>query len=131
MIEINTADSAAFEKLKGIGAVLAGRIVRFREDVGGFYAIKQLKDVWGLSDSTYTFIKPHLKIDKKEVRKININKADYETFRKNPYIRGNVAKWAVNYRRNNYGFKSVDQFARVPEMSEENFKKVLPYLSLE
>lgn len=131
IIDINTADSAAFEKLKWVGAAMAGRIIKFREEAGGFYAIKQLKDVWGMNDSIYSNIKPHLQLNNKTVRKININKADYETLRRHPYIRGNIAKLAINYRRNNNGFKDITQFARVPEMNEEVYRKLLPYLTLE
>src|SRR5699024_3376615 len=44
MLDINVADSADWTKLYGIGSVFAGRIIHFREALGGFYSISQIKE---------------------------------------------------------------------------------------
>ena len=49
--EINSADTTAFIALPGIGSKLAARIVLFREELGGFYNIEQIREVYGLQDS--------------------------------------------------------------------------------
>ena len=44
-IDINTADSAAWVALNGIGPGFAKRIMTYREKLGGFYQVDQLKEV--------------------------------------------------------------------------------------
>ena len=48
VLDLNAADSAALEAMPYIGPVLAARICRFRNALGGFHAVEQLREVWGL-----------------------------------------------------------------------------------
>ena len=48
ILDLNAADSAALEAMPYIGPVLAARICRFRNALGGFHAVEQLREVWGL-----------------------------------------------------------------------------------
>jgi competence protein ComEA len=59
-IDINTADTAAFISLPGIGSKLANRIISFRTKLGGFNSIEQIKEVYGLRDSVFQIIQPLL-----------------------------------------------------------------------
>ena len=52
IVNINTADSAQLETLPGIGPVLAGRIIAYREEHGGFRAIEELTKVKGIGTAT-------------------------------------------------------------------------------
>jgi len=52
-ININTADSAQLKSLPGIGDVLAGRIIEYREKTGGFKNIYELMDVNGIGEKTF------------------------------------------------------------------------------
>ena len=48
IVNINTATAAQLETLPGIGPVLAGRIVAYREEHGSFRAIEELTRVKGI-----------------------------------------------------------------------------------
>lgn len=48
MIDLNTAAAAELEQLPGIGSVLAGRIVAYREEHGPFASVEELMDVYGI-----------------------------------------------------------------------------------
>jgi len=48
LINVNVADAAALEKLPGVGPVLAGRIVTYRDAHGPFSSIDALDDVSGV-----------------------------------------------------------------------------------
>src|SRR5690606_24522620 len=74
-VDINGADSAAWEALPGIGAKLAGRIILFREKLGGFYKPEQVGEVYGLADSIFQRIRPMLVMETTGLRTININTA--------------------------------------------------------
>lgn len=129
-VDINTADSALFESLPMIGGKRAASMVKYREWLGGYYNIAQVSEIYSLPDSIYQIIKPRLIISEIPLRKININTADYETFRGHPYTR-RIAGYIIKYRNNNAGFKSADQICRVPEMTDSICQKLLPYIAIE
>ncbi|HLS37651.1 MAG TPA: helix-hairpin-helix domain-containing protein, partial [Sphingobacterium bovisgrunnientis] len=52
-ISINTADTSELKQLKGIGSVLAARIVKFRDALGGFHSVNQIQEVYGISEETF------------------------------------------------------------------------------
>jgi DNA uptake protein ComE-like DNA-binding protein len=81
-IEINKADTTVFISLPGIGSKLAARIVNFRDKLGGFYSIEQVKETFGLPDSTYQKIKQYLKLENSSVKssslyQIQFSQSDY------------------------------------------------------
>lgn len=45
-IDINTADSATFMSLPGIGKFFAGKMVSYRKELGGYSYPEQLMDIW-------------------------------------------------------------------------------------
>ena len=56
-ININTADKAALEKLPGIGAALADRIIQYRNANGAFRDIADIKKVSGIGEAKYNALK--------------------------------------------------------------------------
>ncbi len=59
-IDINFADTAAWMKFPGIGEVLAARIVKFRDKMGGFKSVEQVGKTYGIKDSLFQLMKPFL-----------------------------------------------------------------------
>ncbi|MCB0507977.1 MAG: helix-hairpin-helix domain-containing protein [Chitinophagales bacterium] len=132
-IEINSATSADFEKLYGIGKVYAERIVKFRDKLGGFYSIHQIKDVFGIEDSVYQKFKKNLTIKPVNPTKININSATFEELTANPYFFSTVAKQIIGYRTKVKPFASVEDVKNLYFVRDhpEHFDKMLPYIKLE
>lgn len=62
MVDINMAGIPDWEALPGIGPVLAARIVKYRDKLGGFQQIEQVGQTYGISDSLYHLLKPFLQI---------------------------------------------------------------------
>lgn len=50
---LNSATAADFMQISGIGEVKAGDIIAYRDAIGGFKSVAQLKDVSGISDSLF------------------------------------------------------------------------------
>ncbi|NDF99641.1 MAG: helix-hairpin-helix domain-containing protein, partial [Chitinophagia bacterium] len=74
-MSLNESDSVSLEKLPGIGPVLASRIIRYREKLGGFYHRSQLREVYGIDDSLYAFLEPFIETGAEDrlLKKIDLN----------------------------------------------------------
>ncbi|MFA5144154.1 MAG: helix-hairpin-helix domain-containing protein [Candidatus Omnitrophota bacterium] len=62
-IDINVAGREEFEKIKGIGKTIAGRIVEYRYRNGPFDSIDELKNVKGLGAALFEKIKDRIKVE--------------------------------------------------------------------
>jgi competence ComEA-like helix-hairpin-helix protein len=131
LTDINTADTAAFIALPGIGSKLASRLVLFREKLGGFYSINQVAETFGLPDSTYQLIKPLLTINNKyPIKQININTATIDHLKAHPYIKYPLANAIVQYRSQHGQFTQLEQLKNIVLMTPEMYDKIAVYLSL-
>lgn len=128
-IEINGADTAAFISLPGIGSKLSQRIINFRDKLGGFYAVDQVGETFGLPDSVFKKIKPLLQISG-DVKKININTATVDELKAHPYIKYHLANAIGQYRLQHGDFKLLEDIKKIMIINEELYKKMLPYLTL-
>ena len=130
VIDINTADTTDFIALPGIGSKLASRIVNFRDKLGGFYSINQLAEIYGLPDSTFQRIRKYLKLENDVLKKININTATADELKAHPYIRYSLANPIIAYRNEHGPFSKIEDLKKVMAVSEDVYKKILPYLAI-
>ncbi|MBP5589614.1 MAG: helix-hairpin-helix domain-containing protein, partial [Bacteroidales bacterium] len=86
IVELNSCDSAALEALPGIGPVLSARIIRYRNLLGGFYDVGQLREVYGLSEETFSLIEGRVRVDTSLVQRVSVNFAEYGTLLRMPYL---------------------------------------------
>lgn len=56
-LDLNRATEQDFESLPGIGPVLAGRIVDYRQGVGSFSSVEDLRDVKGIGKRKFERIR--------------------------------------------------------------------------
>ena len=128
LIEINSADSLSIVYLKGIGPGFTKRIIKYRTMLGGFHSVNQLKEVYGMTDSTFALLSSQIKIDENEITKIPINVIDFNSLRKHPYFNFQSAQAIINFRLKHGKLTEVDIKA-LSIFSEEKLKLILPYLS--
>lgn len=62
LLNINTATAADLEELPGVGPVLAGRIVAYRDEHGGFRSVEELRNVPGIGDATFAELAPRVTV---------------------------------------------------------------------
>ncbi|MDH3403239.1 MAG: helix-hairpin-helix domain-containing protein [Acidobacteriota bacterium] len=62
VVNINDADLEQLTLLPRIGEFLAGRILEFREENGGFKSVEELLLVKGIGDKTFELLEPHVAI---------------------------------------------------------------------
>jgi competence ComEA-like helix-hairpin-helix protein len=130
IIDINISDTTAFISLPGIGSKLAQRIIAFRSKLGGFYSVDQIKETFGLPDSTFIKIKPQLIVSSSTIKKININTATLDEMKSHPYLRYNVANAIIQYRIQHGNFSTVEDIKKIMIITDDIFNKVSPYLTI-
>jgi DNA uptake protein ComE-like DNA-binding protein len=130
-LDINEADEEDWRRLKGIGPVLAGRIVRFREKLGGFAHPRQVGETYGLPDSTFRQILPFLSVSSVDgLRKISLNQAEVPQLAEHPYLNWRQAKAIANYRRHHGPFKRLEDVLETKVVGPDKLELILPYLEL-
>lgn len=130
LLDINSADTAGFTALPGIGSKLAQRIINFRSKLGGFYSVEQVGETFGLPDSTFQKIKPALKLAGTTVKKIDINTALLDDLKTHPYIRYALANAIIQYRARHGNFSSVAEVKKIMLVTDNVFNKIEPYLTV-
>ncbi|WP_104381518.1 helix-hairpin-helix domain-containing protein [Sphingobacterium sp. HMA12] len=131
-IDINTCDTTALMSLKGIGAILSKRILKYKEVLGGFYRIEQLKEVYGVTSETYALIKDNITVSNLEgIKKININQIDANSLGKHPYLSPKDAKLIVNYRDQHGNYANIEDLTKIGTLSDLAIAKIAPYLIFE
>lgn len=132
IIEINSADSAKFEKLRGIGPSLASRIVKYRNRLGGFQNIEQLKEVFGMRPGLVDSVSENLTVDVAgEIKKININTCTVEDLKAHPYLKWSIANAIVAYREKHNNYLSIEDIIKTDLVSDSLYRKLAPYLTTE
>ncbi len=130
-ININTADTTAWATLPGIGPGYARRIIRYRDQLGGFYATKQVAETYMMPDSVFQKILPYLLCNPNEIQKININTATEENLKQHPKIRWQLAKLIVAYRTQHGKYKNIEELTNIMIITPEVMKEIGNYVKVE
>jgi competence ComEA-like helix-hairpin-helix protein len=129
LLDINQADSTAWEALPGIGPKLASRIIKFREALGGFYQVSQIAEVFGLPDSVYQRIRPRLTCPSSALQYLSLNTSTQAELARHPYIKRTLAAQIIAYRNTNGAFRDVEQIMNLHTVDSALYKRIRPYLT--
>lgn len=129
LVEINEADSASLETIRGIGPAFASRIVKYRNRLGGFYRKEQLMEVYGLDSALFERIESQVLVNTSAIRTININTATFEEIKRHPYLSYKQMNAILQYRKQHGNFESIDDLKKIAIMNEEILRKIEPYLT--
>jgi competence protein ComEA len=127
IIELNQADSLDLISIKGIGPFYAKQILKYRNELGGFYFYNQFSEIWGLENLELEKFQQQTSIDILYIQKININTVELEKLRLHPYLNYKQAKMIVNYRKQHGDFKQLKDIRKIKPISPELFRKIVPY----
>ena len=103
---MNGADTSQLNQLRGVGSVLAQRIIDYRTQLQCFVDVNQLKEVYGISEATFVGLKDQISLKPCNINKINLKTADYFRLKRHPYMKGIAQK--VIYLRSNQLLNSFD-----------------------
>jgi len=130
-IDINHADTASLQLIKGIGPVFSQRIVGFRSLLGGFYSIDQLEEVYGIPPDLTESVRKYFIVNPEDVRKLSVNSLSLRLLKAHPYISFYQAKEIVEYRRHSGILTGPKVLGTFSSFDKKSLEKVLPYLSFE
>lgn len=128
IIDINNCDSSRLVTLPGIGPVLSARIIKYRNLLGGYASVNQLKEVYGLPGETFDMILPLVTADSSDVIRIKINKADFKELLRHPYLEKSDVSAIMKYRELEGSIGGINDLIVHKLITEEKALKVLPYL---
>lgn len=127
-LELNKCDSADLEKLPGIGPVLSARIVKYRNLLGGYATVSQLREVYGLSDSVFCIIEGRLTADTSFIERIRINSAGVFQLNRHPYLDRYESDAIVKYRTISGEISGITELIEEKILTREKALKILPYI---
>lgn len=131
LLNANTASSYDLKKLPGIGNSLPYKIVNFREKLGGFLNMQQVKETYGMTDSIFQSILPFVHVLPIPIKKLNINSASDFELNSHPYIDKRLSKAITIYRSQHGNYKSVNELKNIVFITDEVLQKITPYLTID
>ena len=129
ILDLNAADSAALEAMPYIGPVLAARICRFRNAPGGFHAVEQLREVWGLKPEAAERLMPMFHTGRGGYHTLCVNTATWFELKSHPYIDAKAASAIERYRRH-HPLDSLEALADAIPITDSMIRRWSPYLRL-
>jgi len=128
-IDINTASAADLLQVKGIGEKLSQRIVAYRERLGGFYSVEQLREVYGLQKESYDRISSQVQVSGSDpVRKIDLNYGDLKELGSHPYIGYEKARIIIDHRNRHGFFRKTEEIRDAGLVDNALYLKLVHYI---
>lgn len=107
ILDLNHCDTTELQLIRGIGPFVARQIVRYRNQLGGFYSPVQLTDE-PLAEYRLDTILAHFTASPNDVRQLRVNTSSIETLQRHPYLRYEQAKAIYQLRRRKIRLSSID-----------------------
>jgi DNA uptake protein ComE-like DNA-binding protein len=129
-IELNSADTFALQRLRGIGPSFARRILKYRERLGGYIDKSQLLEIWGMDTSRYNSIKEHLVVNSDSVHPLNLNMVTFKQLLAHPYFPYEITRAIMIYRKDHKMFQSVGELRKISIISDSVYRKIRVYVKV-
>ena len=128
VLDLNTVDTLTLRKIPGIGVGYSRSIVSYRERLGGFVRVAQLKDIEGLPARIEEWFSVEEQV---AVRTISINKSDFKTLVRHPYLSYEQVKVITTHIRKYGSLRSWKDLQLYPEFTPQDFERLTPYFVFE
>lgn len=126
-IELNRCDTTQLKKIPGIGSYTARRIVSYRERLGGFIRLKQLREI-RLNEEV---LAPWFTLDSTAVTPLQVNQLPMKQLLAHPYLNYRQSRAIMQYRERHGPLPSIEVMKGWEEFTANELQRVAPYLSFE
>lgn len=124
-INLNEVNAWGLIRGTGMDTVLAFRIIKYRNSLGGFVELEQLKEVFGVNDSLYSELSQKL-LPEGKIRRINLNASTFSELSKHPYIKSGRAKLIISYLSQHRRCENFD-FLKSSYRKDTHQYRLLPF----
>ncbi len=126
-IELNSADSAQLVKLYRIGPLLAGKIIDYRNKLGGFLNLNQLTEIFGFDEDILYDLLGKIYVDAKKAKRLNLNTVSEEELKTHPYFKYKLARVITNYRKQHGSYKNYNDLLQIKIINDSILDKIKVY----
>ena len=123
-VTLDDADTASLRKVPGIGRYYASRIVRYRNDLGGYVSVAQLSEIEGIPEAALSYFR----LTGGAVRKLNLNRLTLNELKHHPYINFYQARRIIDYRRLKGPLHSINDLRLLKDFSQRDIERLRPYV---
>jgi len=122
LVDLNQADSAAFDALPGIGGWFASKMIEHRKALGGYSYKEQLMDIYRFDQEKFDGLSDLITVSDEYVTPYPLWSLPADSLRLHPYIRNiETARAIVLFRENNPPEKlTVEELAGAFILPEED-----------
>ena len=127
-IELNSCDSVDLLAVPQFGSKRAAKLVEYRDKLGGFHSFAQLLEVYVLQNIDTGKLQPYLYIDRRRVKKLNVNTATYQELVSHPYFDAYLTKLILRHREKSGSIRDLDELQQITHAYPELIEKLRPYV---
>lgn len=127
LVNLNSADTTELKMIPGIGSAIAKLIIGYRQRLGGYSNIEQLKEI----NLDAEKLNDWFVIDSTQIAPIHINRAGIDRLHNHPYLNFYQAKVIVEHRRKHGDIHSLKQLSLYDEFTEADLARLSPYVCFE
>ncbi len=127
-VDLNGADTNTLRRIPGIGRYYSLAIRRYGERLGGYVSVRQVKEIEGLPEDIESWFTLDSSV---HIRKLRINQATFKQLVRHPYLNYEQVKSIFEYRQKYGRIKGWEQLLFFPTFTEEDKKRLFPYVSFE
>ena len=134
VLNLRTADTTELKLIRGIGSYRAKQIVRYRQQLGGFTHVEQLREIKALQPLLIDTLSAdsllaHFWLDSIIVEPLSVNSIGVERLQRHPYLSFEQAKAIYELRRRKVRLSSIEALEQLDCFTPEELLRVAPYLS--
>lgn len=123
-VDLASADTTMLKKVPGIGSGWARAIVGYRQRLGGYVAVGQLKEI----DDFPVEALPYFVVSHPKTERMNLNQLSVSQLRRHPYINFYQARAIVEFRRLKGKLKDLSQLRLLKDFPPEAIERLRPYV---
>lgn len=125
VLDLNSVDTTTLKRIPGIGSYYAGKIFRYRQRLGGFVRVEQIKEVGGLPDGIEQWfsVEPNA-----PTTRLNVNRATFQELVHHPYLEYEQVKAIFSYRQKYGNLHSLRDLHLLEVFTEAEEARLAPYI---
>ncbi|MBE0677795.1 MAG: helix-hairpin-helix domain-containing protein [Bacteroidales bacterium] len=128
LIDLNRSSAVGLEILPGIGPVLAARIIKYRNLLGGFVDSRQLTEVYGIDSSVVRLVLPKVTVTLDSVSPLMLDSASFGDLARHPYVGYDAARLITRYRTLADAPLTLGSMVRGNVLTARQAERMAPYV---